>query len=75
MEGQRKETYIIARTATDFLLKMGSRRIIKAKIEKGKYDIYREVYSLLYMYAYDDNNINDKMALKVELKKYYHALI
>lgn len=69
MEGQRKETYIIARTATDFLLKMGSRRIIKAKIEKGKYDIYREVYSLLYMYAYDDNNINDKMALKVELKK------
>lgn len=54
---------------TEIATKAGSRALAKMKFEKEKYTTYKEVYELLYMYANEFSDINNNIALKIELRK------
>lgn len=69
MKIQRELTYDGVRMTTEIATKAGSRALAKMKFEKEKYTTYKEVYELLYMYANEFSDINNNIALKIELRK------
>ncbi|MBD8942064.1 MAG: hypothetical protein EGR71_05980 [Clostridiales bacterium] len=69
MKIQRELTYDGVRMTTEIATKAGSRALAKMKFEKEKYTTYKEIYELLYMYANECSNINNNIALKIELRK------
>lgn len=69
MKIQRELTYDGVRMTTEIATKAGCRALAKMKFEKEKYTTYKEVYELLYMYANEFSDINNNIALKIELRK------